>query len=54
MTGKGLNLFDECDARCVHLSPHEEQCASSHWWESKMCISQWRIQSFFEQAGTFI
>ena len=28
MTGKGLNLFDECAARCVHLS-QEEECTSS-------------------------
>ena len=24
MVGKGLNLFDECTARCVCLSPQEE------------------------------
>ena len=26
MANKGLNLFNNCAARCVHLSPHEEGC----------------------------
>ena len=26
---KSLNLFDECAARCVHLSHQEEECTSS-------------------------
>ena len=26
---KGLNLFDECAAECVHLYPQEEECTSS-------------------------
>ena len=29
MTGKAFNLFDECAARGVHLSPQEEECTSS-------------------------
>ena len=29
MTGKGLNFFDECAARCLHLFPKEEECTSS-------------------------
>ena len=28
MTGKGLNLFDECAAECVHWRPQEEGCTS--------------------------
>ena len=28
MAEKGLNLFDECAAECVHLCPQEEQCTS--------------------------
>ena len=28
MTDKGLNPFDECASRCVHLSPQEEECIS--------------------------
>ena len=27
MTDKGFNFFDECAARCVHLSPQEEEWA---------------------------
>ena len=29
MIDKELNLFDECAARCVHLSPQEEECTPS-------------------------
>ena len=36
MTDKGFNLFDECAAICVHLSPQEEECTSSLWGDSKM------------------
>ena len=39
MTDKGLNLFDECASRCVHLSPQEEECTSSSWGDSKMYTS---------------
>ena len=39
MTDKGLNLFDECATRCVHLSPQEEECTSSSWGDSKMYTS---------------
>ena len=35
MTDKGLNLFDECDAICVHLSLQEEESTSSLWVDSK-------------------
>ena len=37
MIDKGLNLFDECAARCVHASPQE--CTSSSWGDSKMYTS---------------
>ena len=33
------NLFDECAARCVHLSLQEEECTSSSWGDSKMYTS---------------
>ena len=33
---KGLNLFHECAAECVHLSSQEEECTSSSWGDSKM------------------
>ena len=36
MTDQGCNLFDECSARCVYLSPQEEECTSSSWGDSKM------------------
>ena len=39
MTDKGFNLFDECAARCVHLSPQEEECTSPSWGGSKMYTS---------------
>ena len=39
MTDKGLNLFDECASRCVHLSPQEKECTSSSWGNSKMYTS---------------
>ena len=39
MTDKGFNLFDECAARCVHLSLQEEECTSSSWGASKMYTS---------------
>ena len=38
MTGKALNLFDECTAECVHLCPQEEECTSSFLGDSKTCI----------------
>ena len=37
MIDKGLNLFDECAARCVHAAPQE--CTSSSWGDSKMYTS---------------
>ena len=37
MIAKGLNLFDEYAARCVHLFPQEEEYTSSSWGDSKMC-----------------
>ena len=36
MSDKGLNLFDECAAECVHLCPQEELCTSSSWGDNKM------------------
>ena len=39
MTDKRFNLFDDCAVRCVHLSPEEEECTSSSWWDSKMYTS---------------
>ena len=36
MAGKGLNIFDECAADCVHLCPQEKECTSSFWGDSKM------------------
>ena len=35
-TGQGLNLFDECAARCVHLFTQEEECTSFSCRDSKM------------------
>ena len=32
---KGLNLFDECAAECVHLCLQEEEWTSFSWEESK-------------------
>ena len=37
VTGKGLNLFDDCAAECVYLFPQEEECTSSSWGQSKIC-----------------
>ena len=31
VAGKGSNLFNECDDRCVHLSPQEKVCTFSYW-----------------------
>ena len=36
MTDNGFNLFDECAARGVHLSPQELQCTFSSSGDSKM------------------
>ena len=33
---KGLNLFDDCAAKCVYLCPQEEECTSSSWGYSKI------------------
>ena len=38
MTIKGLNLFNNYGAKCVHLCPWEEECTSSSWRNSKMYI----------------
>ena len=38
MTGKGLNLFDECIARCVHPFPQQEECNSKQREFSLMLI----------------
>ena len=37
MADKGLNRFDKCAARCVHVSPQEEECTSSSWGDGKIC-----------------
>ena len=39
MADKGLNLFNECAARCLNLYPQEEDCNSSSWEDSKICTS---------------
>ena len=39
MIDEGLNLFDKCAARCVHLSTQEEECTSSYSGSSKMYTS---------------
>ena len=36
MSDKGLNLFDECAAECVHLLPQEEQCLFNSKMYNKM------------------
>ena len=36
MAEKGLNLFDECAAECVHMCPQKEECCTSSWGDSKM------------------
>ena len=36
MAERGLNLFYECAADCVHLRPQEEECTSSFWRYSKL------------------
>ena len=39
MTDKGFKLFDDCAARCLHLSPQEEECTSSSWGDSNRYTS---------------
>ena len=39
MADKGLNPFNECASRCVHLSPQEEECISCSWEGSKKYTS---------------
>ena len=39
MAGKGFNLFYDCAARYVHLSPQEEEYTSFSWDVSKICTS---------------
>ena len=39
MADKGLNLFVECSARCLHLSPQEEERNSSSGGDNKMYTS---------------
>ena len=38
MVDKGLNVFDECVAECVHLCPQVEECIFSSWGDSKMYL----------------
>ena len=40
MTDKGLNLFDDYAAECVHLSPHEEEFTCSSWEHPVKCTIQ--------------
>ena len=35
--------FDECVARCVHISPQEENCTSSSWGDRKIYTSGSRV-----------
>ena len=35
MADKGLNLFDDCAAECVHLCPQEEKRTSFSGGDSK-------------------
>ena len=56
MTDKGSNLFYECAARCLHLFPQEEECASSSWGNSKMYTSSriansQRMQTEINESG---
>ena len=39
MADKGLNLFHECAAECVHLCHQEEECTSSALGDSEMYIA---------------
>ena len=57
MTDKGLNIFDECTTRCVHLFPEGEEFTSSSWGESKMYTSSiiansQRMQTEINECGT--
>ena len=36
MINKGLNVFDDCAAECVHLCPQEQEFTSSFWVHSKI------------------
>ena len=58
MTDKGLNLFNECAAKCVHLFPQEEYTSSS-WGDSKMYTSSsiansLRMQAEINESGTIV
>lgn len=46
MADKGLNLFDEWSTECEHLSPHEEECSSSSWGDSKMYKTDTIVNSY--------
>ena len=59
MTDKGLNLFNECVARCVHLFSQEEECTSSSRGDSKMCTcssiaNSQRILTETNESGNII
>ena len=45
MLGKGLNLFSECAATCVHLSPQEGKSTSSSCVDGKMYRSGSEVNS---------
>ena len=54
---KGFILFDECASRCVNLSPPDQECTSSTWWNTKMytsgtIASSPRILTEIKESGT--
>ena len=51
MIDKGFNLFDECIAGSVHLSPQEEQCNSSLYTSGSIANSQ-RMLTEINKSGT--
>ena len=51
MIDKGFNLFDECIAGSVHLSPQEEQCTSSLYTSGSIANSQ-RMLTEINKSGT--
>ena len=57
MKDKGFNFFDQCDARCVHLIPLEEEYTSSSWGDGKMytyssMANLQRMQTEINESGT--
>ena len=54
MTGKDLNLFDDCAAECVYLCPQEEGSTSSPWGHSKIYAPGTIANSQTDRAPTEI